>query len=392
MDKGITTALAFRTVIYVVLILFFGLISSNNRLMLQMLGVDLSFAILPLAVASTIIYMVALADVLVKGEFWAYVLRGTLGFAVGLFLSSIILAFPYSTEVQPLGFWLFAATVVAVVAYVSRALFESDHVIVLKVLSVSVALLILGFISSQMIDILSQTNAVTFPPSFDIVMFCSFATASALCLIGLLSGLKNRYLSYVGKELSKLSSLAAILVLAVLLFLYSFDLRPILAASYLVYLLPFEWGAVFVISFAIYRNARSYVAKSLAQDLELGKWARLVQKIEHKKDRVEEVSGIVRKFVEEGSKEEVLVYLFSTLLENQASASETAGVTHGIIDYHDIPRSRLILFSRLENHERENKARRKKVLHQTLVDTANVLRLHIPPSRWLEFQIMEDHA
>ncbi len=392
MDKRISTSLAFRTVIFVILILALAFFSSHNDVLTQMLGVNVSFTIPPLAVVSTIIYLVALADVLVKGELWMAVLRGALGFAVGLFLSMIVMAFPSTLDVQPIGFWLLAALVVVVVAYISRAVFESYHVTVLRVLSLSIALIVLGYISSQMITLISQQATVNFPPSFNIVILCSFATASALSLIGLLSGSENPYLSYIGKELSKLPSLAAILVLAVFLFLYTFDIRPILAASYSIDLLPFEWGAVFAVSFAIYRNARSYVAKFLAQDLDLGKWTRLVQKIEQKKGKVEDISRIVRKFVEEGSKDEVLIYLVSTLLENRASASETLTAIRGIINYQDIPRSRLALFSKLEKCERENETRRKEVLLQTLMDTTNILRLYLPAARRSYFQTMENSA
>lgn len=392
MDKGITTVLAFRTVIFVILILVLEFISSHNDVMIQMLGVDLSFTLLPLTVVSAIIYVISIADVLLKGELWTAVLRGGLGFSVGLFLSMIIMVWPYAADLLSLGAWLLAAVVVAVAVYISRAVFESYHISVMRVLPVSVALVILGYISSQMIALLSQQTTVHFPPSFDIVVFCSFATVSGLCLIGLLSSSENPYLSYIGKRLSNLSNLAAVFVIVVLFFLYSFDLRPTLAASYSTYLLPFEWGAVFVISFAIFRNARSYVAKSLAQDLDLGKWTRLVQKIVQKKDKVEDVSRIVREFVEEGNKQDVLVYLVSILLENRASASETVTVISKIINYRDIPRSRLALFSKLENWERENKTRRKEVLHQTLTDTADVLRLHLPPTRWLTIQMMEDSA
>ena len=392
MDKRIATALALRTVIFVVLILILAFVSSHSNVLTQVLGVNVSFTISPLVVVSTMVYLVALADVLVRGELWMAVLRGALGFAVGLFLSMVVMAFPSPMDVQLIGFWLLAAVVVVVVAYISRAVFESYHVTVLRVLSLSVALIIMGYISSQMITLISQQAAVNFPPSFDIVVLCSFATASALCLIGFLSGSENPYLSYIGKELSKLSTLTAILVLAVFLFLYSFDVRPILAASYSIDLLPFEWGAVFAASFAIYRNARSYVAKSLAQDLDLGKWTRLVQKIEQNKGKVEDASRIVRKFVEEGSKDDVLVYLVSTLLENRASASETLAAIRGIINYRDIPRSRLALFSKLESCERENKTRRKEALRQTLMDTTNVLRLHLSPARWSDLQRMEDSA
>ena len=392
MDKRMKTVLAFRTVIFVILIVALEFVSNHNNVITQLLGADLSFTFLPLAVVSAIIYAVSIVDVLLEGELWTAVLKGALGFAVGLFLSMIIMVSPYPTGVQPLGSWLLAAVVVVVAVYISRAVFESYHVNVLKVLLVSFGLVILGYISSQMIVLLSQQTTVHFPPSFNIVVFCSFAAVSGLCLIGLLSGSENTYLSYVGKKLNNISNLAAVFVVAVLFFLYTFDLRPVLAASYSTYLLPFEWGAVFVISFVIFRNARSYVAKSLAQDLDLGKWTRLVQKIVQKKDKVEDVSKIVRGFVEEGNKEGVLVYLVSTLMENRASGSETVAAISGIINYHDIPRARLALFSKLENWKRENETRRKQVLHQTLMDTANVLRLHLTPARWVEVQMMEDSA
>jgi len=390
LDKRVARGWAFRTVIFLV-ILAFEYALSHASMIIQNLGFDLSFTFLPLVVASTIIYSVSLADVLVKGELWADVLKGTLAFAVGLFLAMILALFPSPANLTPLSLWLLTAVIIVVGAYVSRAVFESYHDHVMKVLSVSFALFILGYVSSQMIAFFSQQTTTNYPPSFNIVVFCSFAVASVLSLLGLFSGSENLYLSHVGKVLSRPSSLAVVLVVALFLFLYSFDVRPILAASYSIYLLPLEWGAVLVFSFAIYRNTRSYVEKA-SQDLDLGKWTRLIQKIEQKKGNVEEVSRIVRKFVEEGSKEEVLAYLLAILQENQASPLETVTAIHRIIDYRDVPGSRLTLFSKLENSERENKSRRKEVLRQTLQDTADVLRVHFTPARWLNFQMTEDSA
>ena len=390
MNKRVATGLAVRTVIFVVVLAFEYALSHVN-MVIQNFGFDLSFTFLPLVAASTIIYSVALADVLVKGELWTDVLRGATAFAVGLFLSMIIASFPSSINLQPLGIWLLVSVVVVVGAYVARAVFESYHDRVMKVLSLSFALLDLGYISTQMIASVSQQTTANSSSSLGIVVLCSFAAASALSLLGLFSGSENTYLSHVGKVLSRPSSLAVIFVAALFLFLYSFDIRPILAASYSVYLLPLEWGAVFVFSFAIYRNTRSYVEKS-SQDLDFGKWTRLIQKIEQKKSNVEEVSRIVKKFVEGGRKEEVLVYLVSILQENQASPSETVTAIRRIVDYRDVPKSRLTLFSKLQNFERENMSRRKEVLRWTLQDTADVLRVHFPPAQWLNFQMTEDSA
>jgi hypothetical protein len=392
MNRENANVVAIRTTVFGVLILALGFVSSRNDLVVGILGTDISFTILPLIIASTIIYADAIADVFLKGELSQAVSRGVVGFAVGLFLSMVIMSAPGLQNYQVLSFWILIATVIMVAANIFGALSRSYHVSFLRILSISIALLMLGYVSSQIITFLSQHATVQFPPSSGIVIFCGFAAASALCLLGLLSGSRNPYLSYVGKKFSNTPSLIAVLGIVTFLFFYSFDLRPILAVTYSAYLLPFEWGAVLLISYALYRDAKSYVATSLAEDLSLGMWTRLFQKIVQKKDEVEEVSKIVKKFVDEGNKEGVLVYLTSTLFENQASASETEAAISKIVKYQDIPSIKLTFLSKLENREQENKVRRKKVLHQALVDTAGVLRLHVPAARWVEAQTVEGLA
>lgn len=359
---------------------------------MQIFNVDISFTILPLIIASTIIYLVAIVEVFLTGELSQALSRGILGFAVGLFLSMVVMSAPELKDYQPLGFWILLADIIIVIAYTSSSISKSYHVNILKILPISVALMILGYISSQIITLLSQHATIQFPPSLETIISYSFVATSALCLLGLFSGSRSPYLSYVGKKFSSALGLATIFAVALLLLFYSLDLRPVIAGFYSNYLLPVEWGAVLVTSYALYRNAKSYVAKSLAEDLSLGKWTRLIQKIVQKKDKVEEVSKIVKDFVDEGDKEGVLVYLTSALFENQASTSETVAAISKIVKYQDIPASKLAFLSKLENREQENKIRRKDILYQTLIDTANVLRLHIPAARWLEAQTMEESA
>jgi hypothetical protein len=392
MNKKTATSLASRTIIFAVLILAIEFVSSHNDEIIQTSDIDVSYMILPLIIASTIIYAVAMVDVFLTGELSQAFSRGVVGFTVGLFLSLAIARAPYLQDYQPLGFWILIGVVIIVAAYLSSAVSRSHHLSSIKVLSISIAFLTLGYVSSQIVSLLSQRTTVEFPQSFETVIFWSFAAASALCLLGLLSGSHNPYLSYVGNKFGSASGLVTIFALAIFLLLYSFDLRPILANSYPNYVLPFEWGAVCVVCFAFYRSAKSYAAKFLAEDLSLGKWTRLFQKIEQKKDKVEEVSKIVKKFVDDGNKEGILIYLTSTLIENQASTPEIVAAISKLVEYWDLPLPKLAFLSKLENRERENKVRRKTVLQQTLMDTANALRLHVPASLWLEVQTVEEKA
>lgn len=392
MNGKTAIALALRTVAFTAVILMFGLILSHSDLVQQSFGVDLSFAILPLIISSTVIYSVAVADVFVTGELWQAFSKGALGFAVGLFFSMLVADAPGISEYQAVGFWMLISTVIIVAAFISRAVSQSYHAGPVRVLSVSIMLLALGLVSTQIISLFSQHALVQFPPSFEIVVLFSFVAASALCLLSLFSGSHNPYVSYVGKKFSATSFLVAFFVLVLFLLIYVYDLRPFIAGSYSDFLLPIEWGAVVVICYALYRNAKSYVVKSLAEDLSLGKWTRLVQKIVSRKGKVDEVSKIVEKFVDEGNKAGILVYLTSALIENQASTAETEAAISRIVKYQDIPYPKLALLSRLSNREEENKIRREEVLHQTFVDTANILRVHTPAARWLEAQTLEEPA
>jgi hypothetical protein len=295
-------------------------------------------------------------------------------------------------EYQVLGFWMLISTVIIVGAYISSAVSESYHLRPVKILSISIMLLALGLVSTQIVSFFAQNALVQFPPSFEIVVLSSFVAASALCLIGLFSGSHNPYASYIGKKFSKTSFLVPFFMLVLFLLIYVYDVRPFIAGSYSDYLVPIEWGTIVVICYALYRNARSYVAESLAEDLSLGNWTRLVQKIVSKKSKVDEVSKIVEEFVDEGNKTGILVYLTSAMIENQASTEETEVAISKIVRYQDVPQPKLALLSRLVNRKEENKIRRKEVLHQTFVDAANVLRVHTPAARWLEAQTVEEPA
>ena len=391
MNGKTATAIALRTVIFAVLVLILVFIL-NSSLGPQTFGSDLSFTILPLILASTVIYSVAIADLFVTGELWRAVSKGALCFAVGLFFSMQIADAPGIGEYNLLGFWMLISTVIIVGAYISRAISTSHHMRPFKILSVSVMLLALGLVSTQIVSILSQNALVQFPPSFEIAVLCSFAVASVLCLLGLFSGSHNPYASYIGKKFSKTSFLVPFFMLTLFLLIYVYDVRPFIAGSYSDYLVPIEWGTIVVICYAIYRNARSYVAESLAEDLSLGNWTRLVQKIVSKKSKVDEVSKVVEKFVDEGDKTGILVYLASAMLENQASLEDTEAAIRGIVKYQDIPNPKLALLSRLANRKEENKVRRKEVLNQTFVEAAQILRVHIPTARWFEAQTVEEQA
>jgi hypothetical protein len=386
MNLKIAKSLASRTIVFAILLITLEVASSDSYGITQALGVDVSYVILPLVITSAIIYGVALTDILFTGETFKILRRGTAGFAIGLFLSLVIIVSPYLQGGLPLGFWILIGVVIITGAYVTNELAKIHNIRSIRIVSFSIALLALACV----LGLPWQHSIFGFSDSLGNVIFWSLAIASALCLLGFLSASRNPYLSYIGKKFGSASGILTISSLLIFLLFYAFDLRPILVGAYSSYILPFEWGVVCVVCIVVYRNAKSYVAEFLAEDLVLGKWTRLFQRIEQKKDKLGEMSEIIEKFLVEGSKEGIIVYLTSTLIENHVSTRQTEEVIGRLVRYQDIPLPKLVFLSKLESRERENKMRRREVLQETLIEAGNVLNVKVPIEGLKETQVIEE--
>jgi len=365
MRRPTSKSLTLRTVIFAFVILTLEAMWAYNGEITQGSGIDVAYFVLPLIIASIILYGIAVADALFMGEAFQVLIRGILVFTVGLFFSLLILFSPYSGA-QTLGSWFLLSVVVIVTAYILSGLGRVHKISSVRLISLSIALMILGCIS------LFELGS-----PFGYVIFGSFAISSGVCLLNLLSNSKNTYLRHIGQRAGSLPTILAVFLLSMFLLFYTLEIRPLLASAFSYYLLPFEWSVVCAVCILFYLNARTYVSQSLTEDLVLGKWTKLFQRIEKKKNELGGISKMVEKFIDGGSKEGIIVYLTSTLIENQASPWQTEAVIKELINYQDLPPPKLALLSRFEQVEQENRVRRRNVLQKTLMEAGDALRIRI---------------
>jgi hypothetical protein len=74
----------------------------------------------------------------------------------------------------------------------------------------------------------------------------------------------------------------------------------------------------------------------------------------------------VHGFLEDGSKEGILVNLISGLAENGVTPFRIEAVVGELVEYDDVPEPRLMFNWTQKNLERQNRLRRLNVLHSTL--------------------------
>ena len=378
MNKRLVYGIVSRTVAFAVLILTSKFLLDRNGFVYEIFNIDLSFMLYPLLVASATFYMATIFGVFLTGELADVVIGNVKVFALGLFFSIIVMNSPVPREFHPLGFWLLIGVTIVVFNRVMGAVSDCYRSNLLRVFSRSVSLFAGGYVLSKMMHTFPNHIYPEFISSPERIVFYSFMVASAVSLLGVFERSRNSYLSYIGKKFGTTSGLFSTFLLVMFLLFYFFNLRPIIVGQYSNYVVVFEWSIVCLASFVIYRNVKSYVAKSLAEDLRLGKWKRLVQTVVFNKDQVDEVSKVAEKFVEDGFKEGILIYLISTLLENGIPYSDIEAVISELVDYEDPPAPKLMFHWRLEDLERENKTRRIEVLRFTLNEASRVLHVSSP--------------
>jgi len=128
-----------------------------------------------------------------------------------------------------------------------------------------------------------------------------------------------------------------------------------------------EWTGVVVLGAFIFQVIRRGMMESMMTPVEAGRWGRHIQDVSTTKGRsLQEFSQIVEEFVQEGSKERLLVRLFQFLSENRASEREMVESLEGLIKYQDESPP---YFSRRGTGERVealNRERRLRVLEEAV--------------------------
>lgn len=279
-------------------------------------------------------------------------------FALTIFNPQITFPDSYKT----VGYWVMGTVLVWAAHHIARTYSKIGDVFTFATL-----LTILGYLMKTIIEsFMGAKPDLTFSPS-NIVFYC-FLIPASLSLLSLLRYSSKDYLCYIGNKLRNLTVLFGIGVATLFIQVYLLDIRPSVPESISPYLAVIEWVAVCGISFTIFKSARDHVSNE-SQNLKLGEWTVLTQKITNKKEELEALSD----FVEDGKKERLLMLISHILLSNNITYESGKEVIRELVQYRDPEPPKLMSTWAAEAVRKENKRNRQKILEKTLKTVEEIL-------------------
>jgi len=307
-------------------------------------GLDLTFLYYPIAFATLALYGLSVLVVL-KSQV-AKILTLEIR---ALLITAVFIAYLTVTDVSfsPVGY-LLSAAVTVFVAY-RIAIFHSRT---FGALILCAFFVVLGLLAENLI------NEFYGLPQLGTVVFYCFLVPSALSLLSLLGTANNHYISYMGRLLSNAKLLVIIGALTIFTAVYLLYASSLVTAQLLTYLIIVEWVTICLISYSVYKHAVQYIS-SRSQDLVLGDWTMLVQKVGVRKDKLDRVSGMVSAFVDSGNKRPLLDFISGAMSYGDVDSGKRLCVLKCLTDYRDLGEHSL--FSRWRAGEIANKNRRNRI-------------------------------
>jgi len=326
--------------------------------------------LIPVLVSITFFYATSITGALFEGELTRVII--SLLYAGGF--ASLILVFmviqPTNQATRGAGLLLMACYLIYFAYSILSTLARLRGQFYLRVIPGALSLFIYGQILIQIVDLYTHVPGV--PESEQVALIKNVlgwgsAAASLISLVAIFRDSRNPYVAQIGDVASNYFFVVSVSIIGTLY--YYFVTGAIAQVNPVVeQLSPYvEWTGVVVLGAFIFQVIRRGMMESMMTPVEAGRWGRHIQDVSTTKGRsLQEFSQIVEEFIQEGSKERLLVRLFQFLSENRASEREMVESLEGLIKYQDESPP---YFSRRGTGERVealNRERRLRVLEEAV--------------------------
>lgn len=322
------------------------------------LGLNFVFLYYPISGAIIITYVISMLNQFFKGIFVRAIFDNTetlvtLGvFAFTLFNPLI----PFPSNFKTVGYLIIGIASFLVIHGLAKSYSKT-----IGIFAFSIIIAISGYLLEKIFDELLMSLKLNLPLKMTNIVFFSFLIPAVLEVLSLFRYASNGYLRYFGNKFGSNVVLFAAGVTVMFTQVYFQATRTLLSDELSPYLLIFEWMTVCGISYAIYKSVQGSVA-TMSQDLRLGEWAVLTQKITIMKGELNAFS----EFLESGKKEGILMFFSKILLSNNISNDLSERAIKKIVEYKDVDPPKIVFVWRAKALEKENKINREKVLKETL--------------------------
>jgi hypothetical protein len=290
----------------------------------------------------------------------------------------------FPSSFQPIGNFIILFPVIFILRSVILEILRDRNQIVGESIVYTASILLLGYLAStfwQQIQILMEEyhiftiDTLTGRSTYEVMLglfysglanvldeaiIISSIFVAALSITKVFRYNENTYLDFIGKRLS--TNLSSRFVYFLIFILYVQFLRSFLLDQSGInpqIVTVAEWGIICIISYVIYQRTRKFVDTSMTVPDRIGQWTRHIQEIEHTSDfKLDKLSRLIEKFLYEGDKNELIVYLVDIFRRYNVSVSQINSSLSDLMNHREIELG-LISFSwqkkMLENLNLENR-------------------------------------
>jgi hypothetical protein len=334
--------------------------------------------LVPLFAALTFFYLASLVGSLFEGSINRVIISGL--YAGGF--ASIIIVFmilqPMSEQTQVAGYLFMGSYAVYFLYTIMSTIADLRKQFFIKVISGALAVFIIGQVCVQLVNLYMIVPGVPESEQIKLVkemLNWGFAAASVLTLVGIFRDSRNAYVAQIGSIATNYFFVVSLSLIGTLYINFVSgritQVNPVIdqLAKYV------EWTGIVIIGAFIFQIMRQGMTESMMVPTEIGEWTKHIQDTSSIKGKsLRDFTDIIDDFIQNGSKENLIVKLFRFLNENRAAENEMADTLEEFIKYEDEKFPHFARRGTSEIIEEKNRERRMQVLQRT-VDRINALGL-----------------
>ncbi len=202
----------------------------------------------------------------------------------------------------------------------------------------------------------------------NMVIIMSTAVAAFFSLLGVFRSHPNPNLRFIGRTLG--TGLDRKVIYTFFLSYYLLFVRKYLMESSGFnpqYIVVAEWAGICLLFYVSYKRFRDYTQDSLLMADLHGTWQKHLQQIEQVTDyKLDHVSSLVEQFIQQGTREELIVHLALVMDRAEYSEQRIRDVLDELINYQDLRPGKIAFSWQVERLGKVNMRRRSEILNRVL--------------------------
>jgi hypothetical protein len=335
---------AFRTILLIAVLVALYFLAGSGRLFPEIQQLMAPF-FMPIVAALVAWYLGTLFPIVFEGRMVSALQDAFVALAIVLFVALTLSSF---SDLSGFAVPALLAGGAFIVYLVGSAYSDWARLAARSVLIEGIGLSILA---------LTSASASADASLLGLIFFAGFTVAAVLSLGGLLADHTGKYASFAGRYLGNTGNIALISIALFVLLAYGGYLRPGMATLLGDKLMIVEWLALLAVLGIAGYKIWSFT-KQVSHERQYGDLQTLVQKISYDRKHIETATSAVNGFVEQGRKEELIVYITRVMLDNGAPPKAIEGIIGGIVRCHDDPEPPIMLRWTKGDIVRRNRDRR----------------------------------